>query len=211
MSIFEHNRWEVFSSTQHPYKHSLSEFQYANNAFGEDVVNLEQAMNWIVAVLYPRSQPAVATPADLPAVGNTVNDYRVVNDDGDGSPAGYRWQQREGEASASWHKIYDFDWSSDAIIAAYLDKTQDLYVSKYGRDDRDKDGVALAGVDAGQHIWGGLTAGGHLTLHANAGDGMGAQTGYVQVTDDFRPSTDSARSLGTTAERWLKIWTDEIT
>ena len=211
MSIFEHQRWEVFSSTQHPYKHALSEFQYSNPAFGEDVTNAQQAMDWILAVLYPRAKPAVATVGDLPAVGNTVNDYRVVNDDGDGSPAGYRWEQREGEASASWHKVYDFDWSSDAIIAAYLDKTQDLYVSKYGRDDRDKDGNVLAGADAGQHVFGGLTAGSHLTLHANAGDGVGAQTGYIQAADNLRPTTDSAWSLGTTALRWLKVWTDEIT
>ncbi len=211
MSIFEHQRFEIWNPAQHPLKHTLDDFAYTNPAFAGQVTNINQALDWILAVLYPNVQASVADVASLPAVGNTVNDMRVVLDDGDAKAATYRWEQREGEASASWHKIYDMDWGYDTILAGTLDKTLDLYVKRNGYDDLDETGTALTGADAGQHIYGGLSANTHLTLHANAGDGVGAQTGYVQFADNVRPVTDSAWSLGTTAERWLKIWTDEIT
>jgi hypothetical protein len=63
---------------------------------------------------------AVADVASLPSVGNVINDMRVVQDDGDGKAASYRWELREGESSASWHKIYDMDWGSDSILSAFL-------------------------------------------------------------------------------------------
>lgn len=211
MSIFEHQRWEIWNAAQHPYKHSISDFSYSNPALGSSVVNFEQAMDWVFAVLYPNTQAAVDEVADLPSVGNTVNDMRVVLDDGDGKAATYRWEQREGDGSAKWYKIYDMDWGYDSILSGFLTQTQDVYVNKYGRDDLDSDGVALTGANAGQHIFGGLSASTHLTLHANSGDGTGAQTGYIQAADNVRPTADSTWSLGTTAERWLKIWTDEIT
>lgn len=206
MSIFEHQRFEIFSGVQHPYKHSLSELQYSNEATGTGVTTAQQAMDWVFAVLYPRHKPDVATPSDLPSTGNTVNDYRVVNDDGDGKAAGYRWFQAEGDASASWHKVMDYDWSSDQILSGYLDKTQDLYVSKYGRDDTDDDGNVISGVLAGQSIFGGSSASTNLSLFANTGDGAGANTGYVQFGDDVRPTTDNSRDLGTASEAWKTIF-----
>lgn len=211
MSIFEHQRWEIFHQGQHPYKHTLADFGYTNPAFGNEVTNLEQAFDWVLAVLYPNVQDAVDDVASLPSSGNTVNDMRVVLDDGDGSAASYRWEQREGEASASWHKIYDMDWGYDSILSGTLDKTLDIFVKRLGYDDLDEDGVALTGVNAGQHLYGGKSANTHLNLHANSGDGTGAQTGYIQAFDNVRPSADSSWSLGTTAERWLNLWTDEIT
>jgi len=210
--IFNHHRFQIWSKSQHPYVHALADFGYSNAALpAGSVTNLEQAMNWVFAVLYPNTQDAVATVGDLPAVGNTINDMRVVIDDGDGKAATYRWEQREGSASASWHKIYDMDWGYDSILSGFLGHTQDLYVNKYGRDDVDAAGDLLTGINAGQHVYGGKTAGSHLTLHANSGDGTGAQTGYIQAADNIRPATDSVSSLGTTGERWLKIWSDEIT
>jgi hypothetical protein len=172
MSIFEHQRFEIFSATQHPYKHNLSDFSYSNPAFGGEVTNLEQAMDWVLAVLYPKMQDAVDTVGDLPPAGNAINDMRVVLDDGDAKAATYRWEQREGEASASWHKIYDMDWGYDSILSQTLDKTQDIYVVRQGYDDLDEEGVALTGINAGQHIFGGKTANTHLNLHANSGDGV---------------------------------------
>jgi len=211
MSIFEHQRFEIFHPGQHPMKHTLADFGYANPAFGSQVTNLEQAMDWVLAVLYPSVQASVANQAALPAAGNTINDMRVVLNDGDTKAATYRWEQREGDAVAKWYKIYDMDWGYDSILSATLSKTQDIYVVRQGYDDLDDTGTALTGVNAGQHIYGGKSASTHLTLHANSGDGTGAQTGYVQLTDNVRPTTDSALSLGTTALRWLKIWTDEVT
>lgn len=211
MSIFEHNRWEIWNQTQHPYRHTLADFSYSNPAIGQGVTNLEQAMDWVFAVLYPNTQDSVEEVSDLPSSGNTINDMRVVQDDGDGKAATYRWEQREGDVAAKWYKIYDMDWGYDSILSGFLTQTQDMYVNKYGRDDIDDDGDPLGGVESGQHIYGGLSANTHLTLHANSGDGTGAQTGYVQLADNMRPTADSAWSLGTTAERWLKVWTDEIT
>jgi hypothetical protein len=93
--IFNHARFQIWNQSQHPFKHNLSDFSYGNvNLPG--VSTLEGAINWLIAVLYPQSKPSVATPAALPLTGNTVNDYRVVSNDGDGKAAGYRWERREG-------------------------------------------------------------------------------------------------------------------
>jgi hypothetical protein len=208
--IFQHHRFQIWNQSQHPYKHSPSDIAYSNPAFGDDVVNLEQTLDWLIKVLYPNVEADVATPGDLPLVGNTINDYRVVNDDGDGNPAGYRWEQREGDVAAKWYKIYDYDWSSDAIISAFLDKTQDQYVHLRGRDERDDTGAVLTGADGGQQIFGGASANTHLTLHANAGDGTGSQTGYVQFFDDARPYPGNTIDLGTAAERWDNIYANNL-
>lgn len=275
------HRWQIWNQTQHPYKHNLAEFGYANPAM-PGVDNVEKAMDWVLAVLYPLSQSAVATPTDLPpdaAVtfssglvqgahasygledlvyftttgtlptgvlpnvtykivdltgglsledlnGNTVtpvgagtgvhtmhnvnNAYRVVFDDGDGKAAGYRYEQREGEASPSWHKIYDMDWSEDNIIAQFMNITQDLYVYKGGKMDTDPLGVPITGDNAGQHIYGGDQANSNLTLHANSGDGVGPQTGFVQVTDDFRPLIDNTNALGELTKRFTELYLSNL-
>ena len=203
MSIFEHNRWEIFSPAQHPLKHSLSDFGYSNPALpAGSVTNMQGAMDWLFAVLYPQSKTAVADVASLPLVGNTINDYRVVNDDGDGKSAGYRWEQREGEVSPSWHKIYDFDWGVDSILQQFNTQAQALYVFKNGNDDLDGTGTPIAGTFAGQRIYGGISPNTNLTLSANSGDGVGPQTGYVQVTDHFRPTADNTYDFGTATERF---------
>ncbi len=199
--IFQHHRVQIWNQSQHPYKHSLAEFLYVNPAL-PGVTNVEGALNWILAVLYPSTQPAVATPGDLPAVGNTINDYRVVTDDGDGKAASYRWEQREGEASPSWHKIYDLDFGYDSILSLFLTQTQDMYVHKRGFDDLDAAGVAVVGLYAGQTIYGGVSAGTNLTLNANSGDGVGADTGFVQIDSAFRPALHNTYDNGTTTERW---------
>lgn len=205
--IFQHSRFQIWGKNQHPYAHSLSDFLYTNSALPTGVVtDLQGAMDWLFAVIYPKTQPAVATTAALPTVGNTLNDYRVVQDDGDGKAAAYRWEKREGEAVASWHKIYDMDWGSDSILQAFLGKTQDIYVKQWGYDDLDAAGTPIAGVLAGQRIYGGATAGTHLTLYANSGDGTGASTGFVQFGDAPRPTADNTFDVGTTALRWKKAW-----
>lgn len=195
MSVFDKHRFEVWTTVQHPLKHTLSDFAYANDGL-PGVSDVNSALNWLVAVLYPNAKPAVATVGDLPLVGNTINDYRVVLDDGDGNNAGYRWEQREGEVSASWHKIYDFDWSTDSILAAFIDITQDLYVYQKGKSDLDGSGNVITGLYAGQKVYGGNQANQNLTLAANSGDGTGAHTGFVQVDDNFRPTVTDVYDLG---------------
>lgn len=206
--IFQHSRFQIWNKNQHPYSHSLSDFLFSSPAL-PGVTDLESALNYIIAVLYPQTKANVANVAALPLVGNTINDMRVVDDDGDGKAAAYRWEQREGEASPSWHKIYDMDWGVDSILQGMILKTQDIYVKQWGYDDLDATGTPVAGLLAGQSIYGGASAGTNLTLFANSGDGVGPNTGYVQVGDDFRPTTNATRSLGTTTERWLKVWSAE--
>jgi len=211
MSSFEHDpRGVVIGPHQHIYRHSTSEFAYTHSTL-PGITNLQEALDWVFNVFYPYPQDAVDTPGDLPSSGNSIGDYRVVTDDGDGNAAGYQWQQREGDSAAKWYKITDMDWGYDQILSGFLSKTLDFYVYKHGYDDLDSAGTAFTGVNAGQHIFGGASANSHLTLHANAGDGVGAQTGYIQCADNARPQVDSTWSLGTTTERWLKIWSDEVT
>ena len=204
----QHHRFQIWNQNQHPYKHTADEFNYSNQVFGPSVTTIGAALDWILAVLYPNVQASVALTADLPSVGNTLNDYRVVSDDGDGRTAAYRWEQREGDAVAKWYKVADYDWSSDAILSSFEDKTQDLLMYKFGKDDADYTGTALTGVNAGQHLYGGVSAGTHLTFHANSGDGVGAGTGYIQFEDNIRPTVDSAITLGTNTERFLNLYTD---
>lgn len=201
----EHSRFAIWNQSQHPYRHSPTEFLYINPAL-PGVTNMESALNWILAVLYPQSKPDVATPGDLPGAGNAINDYRVVRDDGDGKAASYRWEKREGEVSASWHKVYDMDWGVDAVLSHFINQTQDMYVFKLGSDDRDPTGAYLTGKDAGQIIFGGASANTHLTLCANSGDDTGAQTGFIQLYGHTRPYDNAAYDLGTSAEKFRDLY-----
>lgn len=189
----------------------LREFQTQNAnvlAYGNEVstvTTVKGALDWLFAVLYPQSKDSVPTKADLPLSGNDLNDYRIVLDDGDGRAASYRWEKREGELEASWQKIHDMDWSSDAILASFMNQTQDLYVHKNGRQDTDADGNPITGLFEGQTIFGGSTSG-NLTLNANAGDETGPQSGYVQFDGPTRPTTDGSFDLGTSTERFRDIF-----
>jgi hypothetical protein len=187
----------------------MSDFGYSNPNL-PDVTNMQGALDYLVAVIYPNAKAAVPTPADLPLTGNTLADYRVVNDDGDGRSAGYRWEQREGEAAPSWHKIYDVDWSTNSILSAWQDQTLAFYVQKIGYDEADETGTPITGLYAGQRIFGGKSPNTNLTLSANSGDGTGPQTGFVQVTDHFRPTTDGTLKLGDTNNKWASVWATEF-
>lgn len=199
--IFEKSRFEIWNPLQHPLKHSLSAYSYTSPSM-PGVSNLESALNWITKCLYPNTKPAVATPADLPLVGNTLHDYRVVFDDGDGRSAGYRWEQREGDGAPKWYKVTDMDWSHDSILASFMDITQDLFVIKEGRTDIDFTGAPIVGKYAGQTINGGNLANQNLTLRANSGDGAGAHTGFVQVDNHFRPVDSGLWDIGTATEKF---------
>lgn len=139
----------------------------------------------------------VGTGVGVHTIHNANYSYRVVLNDGDGNAASYRWEQREGEATYSWHKVYDMDWGQDAILTAFMAVTQEQYVAKYGIDDKDGTGTPLAGDSAGQHVFGGASANTNLTLHANSGDGVGPATGFVQFADQVRPFATNAIDLGT--------------
>jgi len=199
--IWEHSRFEIWNKTQHPYKHDLADFAYTNEAL-PGVTNVDAALNYMTAVLYPNAKDAVATPAALPVGGNTLNDYRVVTDDGDGKAAGYRWEQREGDIAAKWYKIYDMDWGEATVVSKFLNATQGQYVYSQGIDDLDDTGAVVAGLYAGQFVYGGQSASTNLTLNSNSGDGVGVQTGFVQIDSPFRPTIDNTFDLSTATERW---------
>lgn len=206
--IFQHHRFQIWNLSQHPYKHPVSEFYFAHDAL-PGVTNLESALNYILAVLYPQTQESVANVAALPSVGNTINDFRVVTDDGDGNSAAYRWEQREGDAAAKWYKIYDMDWGSDSILEGFLTKTQDLYVMRRGYDDLDYTGAAVTGDYAGQRIYGGKSYNTNLTLSANSGDTTGPYSSDVSfnalylangLTADYAAGTTTVtNNVGSTA------------
>lgn len=199
--IFQHHRFQILSGAQHPYRHLGGDIAYQNAAVPTgSVSNVAQAMDWIFAVLYPNTQGSVANYAALPATPNLL-DYYIVLDDGDGKAAGYRWDQWEGEASPSWHKIYDMDWGEETILSGFIDKTQDQWVKRLGYDDLDPAGVPVTGILAGQKIYGGKSANTNLTLFANSGDGTGANTGFVQIGDNFRPTADNTYSIGESNRR----------
>lgn len=202
MGIFDRAyRFAVVTQSQHPFKHNLSDFAYANPAL-PGVTNVNSALNYMLNVLYPNTQPNVANVAALPTTGNTIGDYRVVDDDGDGKSAGYRWEQREGDVVAKWYKIFDVDWSTDAILAAVTDVTDDKYMYSKGKSDLDDLGAIITGLYAGQKVYGGAQAGENLTLNSNSGDGTGPQTGFVQIDSAFRPTVNNTYDLSTTSERW---------
>jgi len=204
--IFEKNRFEIWNFQQHPYRHSLAEFSFTNPALPSGYYDAESALNYILAVLYRQTQENVPTPGDLPLVGNNLGDYRIVDDDGDGKSAGYRWEQREGDASPQWYKIFDVDWSTDAILGAVTNVTQDLYFNSKGKTDLDELGDPITGLYAGQKVFGGNQAGQNLTLNANSGDGVGPETGYVQIDSAFRPTLDDTFDLSTATERWRNAY-----
>lgn len=195
--IFQHHRFQIWNQVQHPYSHSLADFLYSNPSLPPGVTSVEDVLNYILAVLYPQTKPSVATPAALPLVGNTINDYRIVLDDGDGKSAAYRWEQREGDATPTWYKVGDIDFGLDSILQQWNLDTLSRYVSKFGHDDLDSSGVAISGNLAGQRIYGGVSANTHLTLYANAGDGVGPRTGFIQFGDDVRPTANNSMDLGT--------------
>jgi len=199
MSVHEHFRFKIFNETQHILQHSLSSLPYNNPSLPADVNNIATALDYISAVLSPNTKPAVDLVADLPAAGNSLNDYRIVNDDGDGKAAGYMWLKYDGDAVEEWKKVADMDWGVDSVLSGLLDQTQFLYPRKYGNTDYDPDTeLPLAGIDAGQHLFGGALANENLTLHANNGD-IAGRTGYIQVDDSLRPTENEVLDIGTAA------------
>lgn len=195
-------RFKVWTKAQHPYNHQAADIAYTHAAL-PGVTSGQNVWDWIVAVLYPQDLPAVANIAALPAGGNTLGDYRVVNDTGAGKAGGFRWEQREGDAAPKWYQIYAMNWGFDSVMSGFLNQTQNIYVNKYGYDDTDSSGVAVAGTQAGQTVYGGRTSGKNLTLYPNAGDGAGAVTGFIQVAGTTRPiGTTNTLDLGTSSNKF---------
>ena len=152
------------------------------------------ALNYIIASMYPDYKGTVATPAALPVSGNTPNDYYFVTNDGDGKSAGYVWVVQDN--AGVWSKKYDVDWSYEGILSETTNRSSYMFVSKNGYSERDALGNLITGLYAGQTIYGGDTSGQNLTLSANSGDSVGVHTGYVQFEDPARPTVTDVTDLG---------------
>jgi len=200
MGIFDHTRFKVMSQAQHPYKHDVSEFFYSNAAV-PGTSNLEDILNYLISVIYPNHIGSYATLAAATAANPTpaTNDYVVVLDDGDGRAAGYVYRSIEGVSA--WKKFYDVDWTTESILGETINRTQYMYVHKYGMTDSDDAGSAIGGIYAGQRIYGGVLTGQNLTFNANSFN----TTGYVQSDNSIRPTADGTLDLGTTALKWSTL------
>ena len=73
------------------------------------------ALNWKEPV--DRSDAGYGAGTVLPLTGNTLNDARMVADDGDGKPAQYVCVAISGTWSEQWTKIADVDWGSSNSIS----------------------------------------------------------------------------------------------
>jgi len=208
MGAYEHDRTIIVHTAQHLLQHQLINFSYVNPNL-PFITNPTMALDYLFNTLYPSNKPGVATVALLPLTGNTLGDFRSVADDGDGKAAGYKWLQLEGEATASWHKVYDMDWGAGDVLASFYDIAQEQFVVRRGSETRDPAGVIVTGLYAGQQIYGGTLANTNLTLFANSGDGVGARTGYVQVDDNFRPTINETFKSGNSSFRWSKVYTKD--
>jgi hypothetical protein len=206
MSVFEKHRFKIFNNAQHPYQHTLSDYNYQNDRL-PGVNNLNDVLDNIIASIYPNYKATVATIGDLPITASP-NDYYIVADDGDGKSAGYVWSVID--SVEQWIKRYDVDWSFDDVLAEAYNSTTYVYPHKWGFTDRDENATPFAGDLAGQRLYGGDQANQHLILYANSGDAVG-RSGFVQFGDDVRPLINNTLTLGTTTYRWADIYTTAAT
>lgn len=193
MSIFDRSPRGNIESPTGTVSVSLGTLAYTNprlpTAFNG---NAENALNYLVAHAFPNYIATVATPAALP-VSASPNDYYIVSNDGDGKSAGYVWIIKDN--AGSFVKRYDVDWSFEGIYSETINRTQYMYVQKYGLSDKNDAGTVITGTYAGQTIYGGAQTGENLTFNANAVDA----TGFIQTDNTFRPTANNTLDLGTTA------------
>lgn len=183
---------------QHPLRHNASEFTYTSARI-PGVTNIEDTLDYIVAVLYPNYIGTYDEPGDLPVLA-TANDYAIVSDDGDGKSAGYIYTSIDGVSG--WSKRYDVDWSLEDILAETVNRTFPMYVSRDGFNQKDALGADKVGTYAGQTVFGGTSTNTNLTFNANSADG----TGYVQTDNDFRPTADLSIDLGDLTHQFDKAY-----
>ncbi len=157
--------------------------------------SVQSAIDYIIDALYPNYKGTVQTPASLPTSAQ-ANDFYIVSDDGDGKAAGYVYSVIEG--ATSWIKRMDVDWSAEGILAEAVNRTQWMYVAKYGFTDHDAAGNALTGKYGGQRIFGGDQTAQNLTLTANKVD----LSGLIQVDNTISPTLFNTMDLGQAAMKF---------
>lgn len=102
---------QVLHRGQHPYKHKATEIMYNHDGNLETVSTSLSTLFTMVGSVITWQSP-VATYTDLPITGNTINEARMVNDDGDAKPALYVCVATSGSRSEQWLKLADVDWGA---------------------------------------------------------------------------------------------------
>jgi hypothetical protein len=161
--------------------------------------NVQGAVDYLLDAMYPNYKGTVANFAALPATAQ-ANDFYIVSDDGDGKSAGYVYSVIEGVTQ--WIKRYDVDYSAEGILAEAINRTQYMYVSKYGFSDHDQHGNPVTGIYAGQRVFGGDQSGQNLTFTANSND----LTGLLQSDNTFAPTQFNALDIGLATAKWRTGW-----
>lgn len=122
---------QIIHKGQHLLKHKAQDVGYVNATSPADN-NVKLALDNIYASLGTilSWQAPVANRAALPLTGNTVNDARVVQDDGDTKPAIYVCIATAGDVDAQWQKIADVDWGNSAFQnIVFIDNTDSPYTA----------------------------------------------------------------------------------
>ena len=107
---------QIIHKGQHLYRHKAQEVNYTI-ASDPSIKNVKEALDSLYSTVGGLQwKDPVATKSALPLTGNTVNDARVVQDDGDGKAAIYVCVATTGTVDDQWIKIADVDWQGSETI-----------------------------------------------------------------------------------------------
>lgn len=114
---------QITHKGQHLLRHKAQDIKY-NNSIQPAVRDVKTALDNVYSSLFTVLvwKEPVATKADLPLVGNTINDARGVQDDGAGLPGIYVCIATTGTVDEQWEKIANIDWMGNEVkVVAYAD------------------------------------------------------------------------------------------
>lgn len=103
---------QILHRGQHLLRHKANELGYQIDS-DPSIHSVQGALDnlySLVSTVFSWKSP-VATQGDLPIVENSVNDARIVQDDGDGKPAMYVCVATVGVYSDQWKKLADIDFT----------------------------------------------------------------------------------------------------
>ena len=106
----------ILHKGQHIYRHSPDEFPYSNQA-SQGVHNVKDGLDYLFTTvgLLHWKEP-VATINDLPIVGNSIGDARIVQDaDGLGNPAAYICVDTVGNVAQQWQELAAVSWGAPSL------------------------------------------------------------------------------------------------
>jgi hypothetical protein len=113
---------QILHKGQHLLRHKAQDVGYVNATSPSDNT-VKKALDNIYASLGTvlSWQTPVANKAALPLTGNSINDARMVQDDGDGKPSVYACIAIIGTVDQQWQKIADVDWGV-TVVTSFADE-----------------------------------------------------------------------------------------